>query len=326
MKCIIGFLTAFLGLVSCEIADNYTEGYLSRYRRPIGLMMSRRLDSLSLSGEGVNIGVIDAGFEGFRENPYTKNLSVADYRDFVDGDTANFFGYDEHDHGTVVTSSIGGKNGEQIHGLAYDATYLLAKTEDVFSELSTEENRLVEAVDWLVSEGADVINLSIAYTTFDDTDYYSVQDLDGKTAFSSQYIDSVLRANPSLIITASAGNKGNKEWKYIMFPSDVEEIITVGSTDFDGESRWKSSGIGVDYVDYIKPDVVTYPIPVGNSHTAPVVAGLCAVLIEFAPDISRQKLIEALHKTSSRSDNPDREMGYGVPNSQKLLEYIEQTN
>jgi len=323
MKRILTIIWVSLGFLSCEIANNYSEGYRFSYRRPVDLLMSPKLDSLSLTGQGVKIGVIDAGFCSFFTNKYTKNLNVVEYKDFVDNDTTDFFKDSEHDHGTVVTSGIGGKHKAYVHGLAFNSSYFLAKTEDVASELAIEETRLNAAVDWLVSKNVDVINISIAYTKFDDTQYYLQTDLDGQTAASSQHIDSVLMANPQLIITVSAGNKGNKEWRNIMFPSDVKEVITVGSTDFDGESRWKSSGVGLEHIGYIKPDVVTYPIPIGNSHTAPVIAGLSALIKELHPNINRRQYIKALHLTSTNADNPNVEIGYGVPQSHALLMYLE---
>jgi subtilisin family serine protease len=207
--------------------------------------------------------------------------------------------------------------------LAYNAEYYLAKTEDVRSELAVEEERLNEATEWLVEQNVDIINLSIAYHKFDDVDYYNQKDLDGETAISSVFIDSVLQANPNLIITVSAGNRGNKEWKNIMFPGDVREVITVGSSDFDGLTRWKSCGVGRAEVDYIKPDVVTYPIPTGNSHTAPVIAGLAGVLKEKYPNMTRQDLIRALQQTSSNANNSNLEIGYGVPQNKELLSYLD---
>jgi subtilisin family serine protease len=319
MRKILTLLVISISFFGCENTNHYTDGYQYKYRRPIGLIMSHELGRLSLTGEGVKIGVIDAGYGGFLTDKYTKNLKVKDYKDFIDHDTTDFFTDKEHSHGTKVTSSIGGKNGEYVHGLAFEATYFLAKTEDVSSELAAEEKRLIDAVDWLVSKNVDIINISIAYTVFDDTEYYSKTDLDGKTALSSKHIDSVLLANPDLIITASAGNKGNKEWTNIMFPSDVKEVITVGSTDFEGQNRWKSSGIGPENLGYIKPDVVTYPIPSGNSHTAPVIAGLSALIKEKYPNLERTDFIEALHMSGSNAKQPNLEIGYGIPQSKELL-------
>ena len=326
MRKILTLLIIFISFFGCEISNHYTDSYQYKYRRSIGLLMSHELDSLSLTGKGIKIGVIDAGYGGFFTNKYTKNLKVKDYKDFVDHDTTGFFTDKEHGHGTIVTSSIGGKDGEYVHGMAFKATYFLAKTEDVSSELAAEEKRLNAAVDWLVSKNVDIINISIAYTVFDDTEYYSQTDLDGKTALISKYIDSVLVANPDLIITASAGNKGNKEWKNIMFPSDVKDVITVGSTNFEGQNRRKSSGIGPKNIGYIKPDVVTYPIPKGNSHTAPVIAGLSALIKEKYPNLERTNFIEALHMSGSNAKQPNFEIGYGVPQSKELLMNLEKTD
>lgn len=121
--------------------------------------MSHALDTLSLTGQGIKIGVIDAGFGELYSNDFTKNLRIKEYRDFIDNDTTDFFKDTEHDHGTIVTSSIGGKKDDYVHGLAFNSTYFLAKTEDVGSELAVEEERLNEAVDWLVSNGVDIINI-----------------------------------------------------------------------------------------------------------------------------------------------------------------------
>lgn len=316
------YILLVLLAVGCDIGEPYTEEYRLQYRRPVGLIMSHALDSLQLDGEGVKVGVIDAGFGGFRENDFTRNLKVAACRDFIDGDTTDFFGAGEHDHGTVVTGSIGGKQGQKVHGLAYGATYYLARTEDVATEPKADEVRLTEAVDWLVGEGVRIINISVAHVSFDDAPGYVPEDLDGRTALGSRHIDSVLNANPDLIIVVSAGNRGNKNWRYIMFPSDVEEVITVGSTDFEGISRWKSSGVGYENADYIKPDVATYPIPAGNSHTAPVITGLCALLRQIDPGLDRRAIIDLLHSSGSKADNPDRETGYGVPSSQKIIENL----
>ncbi len=236
MKKIELYLLAITFLTSCrEITDFYTTEYKYSYARPIGLMMSKEFDSLNLSGEGIKIGVIDAGFGDFKTNEFTKRLNVKGYRDFIKEDTINFFSNEESDHGTIVTKSIGGKNTKnQVHGLAYKAEYYLAKTDIFNKEPIEDEKRLIRAIDWLISQDVKLINISLGYTLFDDDKTYTNRDLNGKTAFSSKYIDSLLNANKDLIIVVSAGNEGDKEWNYLTFPSDVKDVITVGSTDFDG--------------------------------------------------------------------------------------------
>lgn len=309
--------------ISCrEVTQFYTTNYSYSYARPIGLMMSQAFDTLQLSGKGQKIGVIDAGFGGFKTNAFTQSLRVVAYHDFVDGDTTGFFSEQENDHGTIVSKSIGGKNAQnQVHGLAFDATYLLAKTDIYDQEPLADEKRLIQAIDWLISQEVRLINISLGYTVFDDFEGYTHHDLDGKTALSSNYLDSLLRVYPDLVVVVSAGNEGDRAWKYLTFPADVKDAITVGSTDFDGLERHTSSGWGVTYVDYVKPDIATYPAPIGNSNTAPVMTGLIACLLELKP-MAREELKRLLTQNASLAKQPTRELGHGVPNTKAIIQQI----
>lgn len=323
MKKIAFYLLVLVLTVSCkELTDFYTKEYRWSYARPVALMMSPEFDSLLLSGKDIKIGVIDAGFGNFKTNEFTKYLNVIGYRDFIDEDSANFFSNEESDHGTIVTKSIGGKNFEnKVHGLAFNAKYYLAKTDIADKEPVEDEKRMIRAIDWLISQNVKLINISLGYTIFDDNNTYTNKDLNGKTALSSKYIDSVLAANKELIMVVSAGNEGNGKWKYLTFPFDVKDVITVGSTDFDGLTGYKSSGIGVDYVDYIKPEISTYPVPIGNSNTAPVITGLVACILE-KQTLDRNLIKQILIESSSNFNSPNMKIGYGVPNTSKILEKI----
>lgn len=316
------FLLVLALLPSCrEVTEYYSKGFQQEYARPISLMMSREFDALNLSGQGIRIGVIDAGFGEFRTNPYTKDLLVLGCRDFVDNDTTGFF-INESNHGTAVTKNIGGKNEGKVHGLAYQAGYYLAKTDLPDMEPKQDEIRLLRAIEWMIEEKVDVINISLGYTVFTDGSAYESKILDGKTALSSRFIDSVLVLHPDLIVVISAGNEGDKVWRHITVPSDVKDAITVGSTDFDGKSRWESSGIGKEDVPYPKPDVATYPTPTGNSYTAPVVAGLCAALLEYKR-VDRIRMKALLTGSGNHAANPDLETGYGVPQTGNILEKLQ---
>jgi subtilisin family serine protease len=319
MRKIVLYLFPILFVYSCkELTEFYTKEYKYSYARPIGLMMSKEFDSLNLSGKGIKIGVIDAGFGNFKTNEFTKNLNVISFRDFIDEDTTNFFFNQESDHGTIVTKSIGGKNNEnQVYGLAFNAEYFLAKTDIYDKEPIEDEKRMIRAIDWLIRQDIKLINISLGYTNFDDDETYTNKDLNGKMAFSSKYIDSILNKHKDVIIVLSAGNEGNKKWRYLTFPSDVKDAITVGSTDFDGLTRYENSGIGVDYVEYIKPEIVTYPVPIGNSNTAPVITGLVACLLEMEP-LYRDEIKQLIIKSSSNFSSPNREIGFGVPNTGKI--------
>lgn len=69
-----------------EVRGAWTSDYSRTYSRAVGQTMSRAFDSLNLSGRGVRIGVLDAGFGGFRTDRWTRGLHVAAWRDFTGGD------------------------------------------------------------------------------------------------------------------------------------------------------------------------------------------------------------------------------------------------
>ncbi len=174
------------------------------YTMAPAMMIDASYDSLNLSGRGIKIGVLDTGFGGLWQRSWTKNMNVAAYADFVDGDTTGFFVKESgrgRDHGAYSCACIGGhlSSGDTIKGLAWNAEYYLAEIDDFDTELRIEEDRMMSAINWLLSYGVDVITSSCGYTVFDDYDGYTVSMLDGHTSRISQFVDSVLNANPDLI-------------------------------------------------------------------------------------------------------------------------------
>lgn len=299
-----------------DIRNSYTSCYIHTYSRAVGQMMGPRFDALSPRGEGIRIGVVDAGFGGFLSDRFTRNLRVAGYLDLTDGDTTGFF-RDDCNHGTRVTRNIGGFSNDTLLGLACKADYYLVKSDLEHHEPRDDERRLCSALEWLAEQQVDVVNISLGYTVFDDFDGYTPRMLDGRTALCSRFLDSLLRAHPNLVVVQSAGNEGAKKWRHIAFPADVEEAITVGAADAEGTRRSSKSGTG--YCPHpVKPDLVVYDSPNGTSFSTPVVTGLCAVLLGCKP-MERRSLIRLLHASGSRSTNPDLEMGYGIPQCDTLL-------
>lgn len=304
-----------------EVRGAWTSDYSRTYSHAVGQTMSRAFDSLGLSGRGVRIGVLDAGFGGFRTDRWTRGLHVAAWKDFTGGADDAFFDGEAGDHGTRVCTNLGGRSGDTIRGLAWGAEYYLAKTDRAEVEPRAEERQMIRGIEWLLAHDVDVISSSLSYTVFDDFGGYTPAMLDGRTSTLSRYLDSLLTARPGLVFVQSAGNEGDKAWRYVSFPADVRQVITVGSCDFDGTSRYRSSSVGYGNAGFIKPDFVTGASPIGTSFSTPVIAGLCACLLEYRP-MERGELIELLHASGTNAAAPGCELGYGIPQTDVLLRML----
>jgi hypothetical protein len=53
----------------------------------------------------------------------------------------------------------------------------------------------------------------------------------------------------------------------------------------------------------------------GTSYAAPIVAGVCALLLEIHPDWSPMEMRDSLRASSSRSASPDNTYGWGIPSA-----------
>lgn len=303
-----------------EVRSAYTSEYTRTYSHALGLMMSPRFDTLRLSGRGIRIGVLDAGFGGLRSARWTRELQVGGFRDFTGGDSAAFF-EDPTDHGTQVCANVGGRSGDTLRGLAYGSTYFLAKTDRAEVEPRAEEQAMIRGIEWLLEQEVDIITSSLAYTIFDDFEGYTPAMLDGRTSVLSRYLDSLLAARPELIFLQSAGNDGDEKWKYTCFPADVQAVITVGATDFEGTGRYHTSSLGYEGAAYIKPDFALYASPIGTSFSTPVLTGFCACLLEHRR-LSRDSLTTVLRASATQAASPDRELGYGMPQSDAVLKLL----
>lgn len=308
-----------------DALGGWTKEYTRTYSREIGAMMGPRYDSLALEGRGIRIGVLDAGFGSLRSDPRTQGLRIIDYRDFTTGDTTGFF-RDPMEHGRQVCMNIGGRMGsDTLLGLAPASEFCLAKIDLPDREPRSEEVRMMQGIEWLLDKGVDLITCSISYTTFDDFDGYTPGQLDGRSSRISRFLDSILRAHPQLLFIQCAGNEGDKPWRHIGFPGDVREAVTVGAVDWDGQTRREYSSTGWPEAGYIKPDVVVSDSPRGTSFSTPVIAGLCAAMLQYNR-VERSTLIAALHASGSRAATPDCEVGYGIPQLDRLVELLAPTD
>ncbi len=286
------------------------------------------------TGKGLLIAVLDAGFAALPTLPaFTEPFNggqIVAQRNFVD---RNQDVYNSHSHGTHVSSIIIGNWPDSLMGTAPDAQVVLALTENVQSETRIEEFAWIEAAEWADSLGADIINTSLGYTTFDDpSTNYSYMDMDGKTAHSS--FANSMTATRGMISVTSAGNSGNDPWYHIGAPGDATDILTVGAVDASGIVAPFSSR-GPTYDRRIKPDVSAMGVRTavqsttgeislgaGTSYASPMIAGATAVLWQAFPTLSSTTLMQWILESGDHADTPDVAYGYGIPSFKRACRAI----
>lgn len=162
---------------------------------------------LGITGAGVLIGMLDSGFKTTHQA--LADVDVFDKWDFVNADpiVENEVDdpWDAHSHGTMTLSTIGGRWEGRLVGVAPDAGFVLAKTEETGSESAIEEDNWVAGIEWLESVGVDIVNSSLGYR-----DWYDFSDLDGNTAACTIAAD--LAVGKGVIVVNSAGNDRDNDW------------------------------------------------------------------------------------------------------------------
>jgi subtilisin family serine protease len=64
----------------------------------------------------------------------------------------------------------------------------------------------------------------------------------------------------------------------------------------------------------------------GTSLSAPLVAGLAALVLEAHPKWNVRQLYDAIRNTSSQASHPDNLTGYGIPNAIRAINYVSYRN
>ena len=286
-----------------------------------------QLHADGFEGEGIRVAVTDSGFPGINAvNDFSGIYSkVKDSYNFVFKQN-NVFGFD--DHGTTVLSVIGG-NGGSLRGSAPKAEYLLYVTEHVPTEFRIEEFNWVLAAERADSAGADVINTSLGYFTFDDTSMnYRYSDMDGKTTVISKAAQ--IASEVGILVVASAGNEGSGAWQYITAPADAKDVLAVGAVDASMmRASFSSKGPAAD--GRIKPDLMALGVATnlltssgsgsfgnGTSYSAPILTGFAAGVLQSFPDLTIKEILARLRESGSKYQDPDGLMGFGIPSYIRL--------
>lgn len=264
------------------------------------------------TGQGVVIGVLDTGFkrthEAFNQPGHVIDV-IAEY-DFVSDDfnTAPEQGdpSNQHSHGTLILGALGAYMPNTLVAGAFDASFILAKTEDMTREEREEEDFYVAGLEFIEANGGDMTTSSLGYI-----DWYTQEDLDGRTAVTTIGVNTAIENG--LVCVTAAGNGGHDgDGSTLIAPADAFDVITCGAVrgngniaDFssrgptaDGRVKPEALARGVDTktVDSYNDD--EYRGASGTSLSTPLVASAVALLIEAHADWTVKQIRHALFSTA----------------------------
>lgn len=295
-------------------------------------------DSLHMEGyrgAGMLVAVLDGGFP------------KVGYKDFLGYDNAAYIPagwdvveqdgsvYDGGTHGAIVLSTMAAHHPFFFIGMAPEARYVVFKTENGRGEHRQEEINFAVALEVADSIGVDVTNSSLGYNVFgDERMNYTYDDMNGRVSPASIAINRAF--DRGMICVTSAGNSGGSEWKYITAPADAHKAFSIGAMNADSDDRAYFSSFGPTVDGRVKPDVSAPGVQIvavdgsgrgltganGTSLSSPLVCALVTCLWQAYPDATNEEILDAIRSTASQANNPDNELGYGMPDFTAAYRYL----
>lgn len=283
------------------------------------------VDDCLFTGEGINIAFIDTGISNHPDF-YIGENRIKFFKDFVAGKDSC---YDDNGHGTFVAGVCSG-NGSlscgKFCGIAPKSNIYSLKALSQKGEAGAD--KILDAMEWIY-DNHKKFDIRIVCMSF------------GSEPLG--YNDPIMSGAEELwkdgvVVVAAAGNSG-PEFQTIKSPGVSSKIITVGGFDdnrLDAESYDENffeiasfSSRGPSF-NRFKPDLVAPSVDItscglnndyvklsGTSVATPMIAGVCALLLEenknLSPNLIKNKIL-SMCKPVSFNKNLE---GFGYPKYKK---------
>jgi minor extracellular protease Epr len=233
-----------------------------------------RLSNLSFCADDLRIGMVDSAVD---QNHPAFNYANITAKSFLSGNVKS-----PTLHGTAVASVLVGKVDNQAALLTGAHLY----SGEVFYRQSDYAqgatlNAIIEAINWLIEEHVNVINMSLAGPD---------------NAILKAVINAALEQG--VFIIAAAGNEGPAA--AAVFPAGYQDVIAVSAIDQNQQPyRWSNQGSHIDYA-ALGVNVLTAQSQdrtgreSGTSMAAPVVSAALACTVASIPELSRSQILSAL--------------------------------
>ena len=300
------------------------------------MIKADQLHASNYTGKSMTIAVIDAGFRNANTHKAFDSLRANNkILGTWDFSRNHPYVYDFSNHGTSVLSCFSANVPDSMIGTAPHASVYLLRSEEEAEEYLVEEYNWTAAAEFADSVGADIINSSLGYTTYDaNSQSHDYSDLDGNTTVITRAAN--IASSKGVLVVNSAGNSGNSSWFYIGAPADGTEVFSIGSVGFD-QTLSSFSSHGPTSAGLTKPDVVaqggpsyiarantgSYGFGSGTSFSGPIIAGFSACAWELYkktyPASKPAQIKSWIKFYANNANSPNNDYGWGLPDGSKLL-------
>jgi serine protease AprX len=287
-------------------------------------MQGEQFAKHNVTGTGINICILDAGFWGVDTHESFSalrfNNQIKDTHNFISKDTSVYTR--KTDHGTSVLSCIAGKDQTQTLGMAPGANFLLGLIAKEYGNQYRAEEHYIAGIEWADQKGAHIINISGG----PNENAYFPEDMDGRTSIIS--FACKMAARKGILVVAAAGNNG-EHWgeRQLLPPAETDSVLSVTALGDSGfVASYSAVGPPPDF--RRKPDICApgdvlvaahekkgnvYAYSDGTSFSAPLVVGFAACLMQKYPDITAMGTLDSIRHSGHHYPYYDYAHGYGVP-------------
>lgn len=248
------------------------------------------------NGNSITIAIVDTGVEASHPDLAGKLVAGWNYAD-NNSDTSDVFG-----HGTKVAGTAAAitNNGIGVAGVAGGAKIMPIRVTNTSGLGSL--SYMASGIVWAADRGARVANLS-----FEAVGGYST------TQSAAQYMK-----NKGGLVTTAAGNGGTQQ----TFAYSDTNIVVAATDGVDNRASWSNYG---DFISLAAPGVSIYTTAPGagygavsgTSFSAPITAGVVALMMAANPTLPAAKIQSLLYSTALDlgSAGKDIYFGYGRVNA-----------